>query len=142
MAKITFTTDAEGDLKGGTVSSGIDFIPVTRVRGDLDRSAQLIVLKALRKLETDPEKRGQPLGSTAGGNLSGLRKLVVGNRTYRVVYRVEPSGDLVVVFVIGRGADNEVYELAVSRMRMHEDPQIRGFAASLGELLPNPHEQR
>jgi mRNA interferase RelE/StbE len=118
MAMVTLTADAEEDLR------------------DLDRSAQLIVLKAIRKLETDPDKRGQPLGSMVGGNLTGWRKLVVGKRTYRVVYRVESSGAVVVVFVIAKRADNEVYELAVARLRLHDDPQVRGFADSLAELLP------
>lgn len=47
---------------------------------DLDGSARKIVAKALKKLEEEPEKRGAPLGSTARGDLSTFRKLVVGNR--------------------------------------------------------------
>ena len=101
---------------------------------DLDRSVQILVLKALKKLQDEPEKRGQPLGSKTGSALTTFRKLVVGNRDYRIVYRVDPDGTVVVVWVIGRRADNEAYELAMSRIQLHEDSAIRGLATSLQEL--------
>jgi mRNA interferase RelE/StbE len=44
MARIVLTSEAREDLR------------------DLDGSARKIVLKAIRKLEVDPDKRGQPLG--------------------------------------------------------------------------------
>lgn len=101
---------------------------------DLDGSAQRIVAKALKKLETDPHLRGQPLGSRAGGDLTTFRKIVVGDRDYRIVYRIEPDGTVVVVWVIGRRADDEAYELALSRLRMHGDAAIRQLSTSLEQL--------
>lgn len=100
MAEVLLTRQAKDDIR------------------DLDGSARKLVLKALRKLESDPDKRGAPLGSRAAGNLTGFRKLVVGDRAYRIVYRIE--GDrVVVVWVIGARADNECYELAIARLRAH-----------------------
>lgn len=101
---------------------------------DLDGSARRIVAKALRKLETDPERRGQPLGNRGGGNLTTFRKLVVGDRGYRIVYRVAPDGTVVVVWVIGLRADAEAYELALRRLRLHGDSAVRQLASSLDEL--------
>jgi mRNA interferase RelE/StbE len=101
LAKVTLTTEAKEGLR------------------DLDGSARLLVLKALKKLETDPEQRGAPLGNRAGANLITFRKLVVGDRTDRIVYRVEADGTVVVVWVIGRRADSECYELALSRVRLY-----------------------
>jgi mRNA interferase RelE/StbE len=101
---------------------------------DLDRAAQLIVAKALKKLETDPHLRGQPLGSRSGGDLTTFRKLVVGNRDYRIIYRINTDGTVVVVWVIGKRADNEAYELAMSRIRLHNDPTVRELAVSLEQI--------
>jgi mRNA interferase RelE/StbE len=101
---------------------------------DLDGASQRIVAKALKKLQTDPHLRGQPLGSRPGGDLTTFRKLVVGNRDFRIIYRIDPDGTVVVVWVIGKRADNEAYELAMSRIRMHGDATVRELATSLEEL--------
>lgn len=116
MAKVRLTEEAREDFL------------------DLDGSAQRIVAKALVKLRTDPHLRGQPLGRRASGDLTTFRKMVVGNRDYRIVYRIEPSGDVVVVWVIGRRADNEAYELAMSRLRMHSDATVRELSTSLEQI--------
>lgn len=115
MAKVVLTNEAKEDIR------------------DLDRSAQTRVLRKLKELETDPEKRGQPLGSKAGGNLTGLRKLVVGDRQYRIVYRVEQDGSVVVVWVIGERADDRCYELASARVRMYASDEE--LAQNLQRLL-------
>jgi mRNA interferase RelE/StbE len=86
---------------------------------DLDGAEQKIVLKGLLKLRSEPAQRGAPLGSRAPGNLTGLRKLVVGNRDYRIVYDVQEDGTIVVVWVIARRADDEVYRLAVARLKTY-----------------------
>ncbi|MEU8631618.1 type II toxin-antitoxin system mRNA interferase toxin, RelE/StbE family [Amycolatopsis sp. NPDC048633] len=113
MARVYLTDDAKEDLR------------------DLDGSARKIVLKALVKLEEEPEQRGQPLGSRADGNLTTFRKLVIGDRDYRAVYRVEEDGTVVVVWVIKERADGECYELAVNRLRLHGDRQMAELAQSL-----------
>ena len=116
MARVTLTEEARDDLH------------------DLDGAARLLVLKALKKLETEPLQRGQPLGSRASGDLTSFRKLVVGNRDYRIVYRVERDGTVVVVWVIARRADSECYELALSRLLLHGNPAIRSLADSLEDV--------
>jgi mRNA interferase RelE/StbE len=59
---------------------------------------------------------------------------VVGDRDYRIVYRVEPDGSVVVVCVIARRGDDEVYQLAVSRLRLHPAEAAREFAATLEDI--------
>jgi mRNA interferase RelE/StbE len=104
MARVTLTDDAKHDIRG------------------LDRSVQTRVLKDLKKLETAPADRGQPLGSRRSGNLTGLRKLYVGPRKgYRAVFAAE--GDtLAVVIVIAARADAECYEMALARLQRIAEP--------------------
>lgn len=116
MARVQLTEEAREDFQ------------------DLDGAAKRIVAKGLKKLETDPHLRGAPLGNRAGGDLTTFRKLVVGDRAYRIVYRIEADGTVVVVWVIGKRADGEVYELALSRLRLHGDPTVRALSTSLDEL--------
>jgi mRNA interferase RelE/StbE len=116
MARVVLTEEAREDLH------------------DLDRSVQVVVLKAIKKLQNEPEKRGQPLGSRSRSSLTTFRKLVVGDRDYRIVYRVDPDGTVVVIWVIGRRADNEAYELAMSRIKLHGNSAIRGLATSLEDV--------
>lgn len=115
MARVVLTDEAKEDIR------------------DLDRSAQKRVLRKLKELETEPDKRGQPLGSKSGGNLTGLRKLVVGDRQYRIVFHIEPDGTVVVVWVIGERADDHCYELALARVRMYADDA--GLGQTLQRLL-------
>lgn len=100
MARVVLTDDAKEDLR------------------NLDGAARKLVAKKLKQLEDEPEKRGAPLGSRSSSNLTTFRKLVVGDRDYRLVYRVEPDGTVCVVWVIGRSSDNEVYQMALARLKM------------------------
>jgi len=99
---------------------------------DLDGSARNMVVKALGKLRDSPELRGAPLGRRATGNLTGFRKMVVGNRQYRIVYRVEGDGSICVVWVVGSRVDEECYRIAVARLQMHPDAKL---AEEIGEAL-------
>jgi mRNA interferase RelE/StbE len=117
VAKVQLTADAVEDLR------------------DLDGSTLKMVLKALKKLEDHPEQRGEPLGSRQQtGNLTGFRKLVVGNRSHRIVYQVLASGDVCVVWVIAGRVDDVVYEIAVARVKLHADPPI---STGLQKVLAN-----
>ena len=114
MAKVLLTDDALEDLRG------------------LDGSARTLVIKALGKLGDSPELRGAPLGSRRTCNLTGFRKVVVGDRQYRIVYRVDDDGTICVVWVIGSRVDEECYRIAVARLELHADPKI---AAEMGAAL-------
>ncbi|QXU56632.1 MULTISPECIES: type II toxin-antitoxin system RelE/ParE family toxin [Rhodococcus] len=111
----------------------IEFLPeAAEDLRDLDGSERKIVVKGLRKLETEPEKRGLPLGSRQKtGDLTTFRKLVVGDKQYRIVYRVEPS-KVVVIWVVAARTDDKCYDLAVARLQIHPD---RALANELAGML-------
>lgn len=93
----------------------------------LDGSVRRLVFKKLMQLRTSPQQQGKPLG----GELTGLRKLVVGDRQYRIVFEVEASGDVAVVWVIAGRADGECYELAKARLALHAGQPNVGEAGVL-----------
>lgn len=100
MARVELTDDAKDDIRS------------------FDGSVQVRVLKDLKKLESSPVDRGQPLGSRGTGNLTGLRKLTVGpHKGCRAVFAAR--GDvLAIVVVVAARSEPECYELAATRMRL------------------------
>jgi mRNA interferase RelE/StbE len=95
---------------------------------ELDGAERKQVFKGLLKLETEPEKRGAPLGSS----LTTFRKLVVGNRQIRIVYRVEADGRVAVVWVVASRVDSDCYDLAMARLALHSGGEAR---TALEELV-------
>jgi mRNA interferase RelE/StbE len=89
----------------------------------LDGSVRKKVLAKIAGLEQDPA-RGLPLGSKPSGNLTTFRKLVVGDRSHRIVYRVEPDGDICVIWVIAGRADAECYDSALARLELLGDNPV------------------
>lgn len=79
----------------------------------LNHDIRLRVFKKLTLLEDNPQA-GLPLG----GPLTGYRKLVVGNRDWRIVYRETHDGNIEIceVWVVGARADDEVYREAAARI--------------------------
>lgn len=106
---------------------------------DLQRLAPDVVKRVLKKLlllEENP-KAGAPLG----GALTGYRKLVVGNRDWRVVYRETVDGDVEVceVWAIGARADDEVYREAAGRVAtLPPGPTAHALAQVLARLGHRP----
>lgn len=107
MANVVLTAEAREDVR------------------DLDGASRKTVLKAMAKLREEPEKRGGPLGSRSSGNLTSFRKLVVGDRDFRIVYRVEKDGSVCVVWVVAKRAESECYELAMSRLKLYQGDLAR-----------------
>ncbi len=113
MAHLEFLDDALHDLTG------------------LDGRARKKVLARLVQLEAQPEM-GAPLGSRAASNLTTFRKVVVGRNTYRILYKLGPDGELIVIWVIAGRADNECYNIAAQRLADYGDsPPL----AELAEVL-------
>jgi mRNA interferase RelE/StbE len=90
------------------------------------------ILKKLIILETDVEA-GYPLG----GELTGFRKLVAGNNTFRIVYRVRGKVvEICEVWAVGERADSEVYNAAAARVRAATSarPQLLALVEVLERL--------
>lgn len=83
---------------------------------NLDRSLREPINKALEKLKTDPAKRGNALS----GNLDGWRKLVVGKRAIRIIFKYEESTNTVWISTIGHRRNSEVYRTAAARIDKSE----------------------
>lgn len=81
----------------------------------LDGAARKLCVKE-RNLKESPEQRRAPLGSRATGDLTTFRKLVVGDRRLRIIYRVEGGNTVVVVCVIAQRSDDRCYEIARARL--------------------------
>lgn len=85
------------------------------------------VFKKMLLLEKSPEA-GEPLL----GALVGFRKLVVGDRDWRIVWRItedaagRPILDISEIWAVGARSDGEVYDELTSRVaRMGNNPKIR-----------------
>lgn len=95
MTEIAFTTDAIDDMR----RIGPENVPK--------------VLKKILLLEANA-LAGQPLG----GELTGFRKLVVGDNTWRIVYRVEADVvEICEIRAVGARASAAVYADATARVR-------------------------
>jgi mRNA interferase RelE/StbE len=92
--------------------------------------------KKLLEIEQHGEKIGEPLGK----NLVGWRKLTVGNRNWRIVFRVER--DVATVCVIGDREDAACYEEAQRRAKQVKDPDATSLAESMMDLLGSRKQRR
>lgn len=94
------------------------------------------VFKKMLLLEKSPEA-GEPLL----GALAGFRKLVVGDRDWRIVWRIteDASGtpilDISEIWAVGARSDGEVYDELTSRVaRMGNNPKIRPLKDVIVEM--------
>lgn len=90
-------------------------------------------LARLIRLEDVGEAAGLPLG----GELTGLRKVVVGDRAWRIIFRMSPDRTVATVWVLGDRADEECYRLAARRVAAlgATDPATASLAQALAQLL-------
>lgn len=102
----------------------------------LDGAPLIWALKKMLLLETDP-LAGEPLL----GSLIGYRKLVVGNRDWRIVWRstTDERGTITIevaeVWAVGARSDSEVYNEMTQRVATLGDiPIRRSLAAILDQL--------
>lgn len=93
------------------------------------------VFKKMLLLERSPDA-GEPLL----GALVGFRKLVVGNRDYRIVWRrthdldAEPLLEIAEVWAAGARADSEVYEEMTARVAILKKSEMPA-AQALAEVI-------
>ncbi len=91
------------------------------------------LLTKLIRLEEVGQDAGQPLGR----GLTGWRKIVVGDRNWRIIFTMDPGQIVATVWVIGdRAADDAVYEEAQRRVAAlsHAHPEGASLAAVMFHL--------
>lgn len=94
--------------------------------------------KKLLEIEAHGNKAGEPLGR----QLVGWRKLTVGNRNWRIVFRVDPEEEVALICVIGDREDSACYEEAQRRAKEAGDADAKSLAASMMSVLGNRKERK
>lgn len=89
----------------------------------------LLFLKKLVRLEQVGEEAGLPLRR----GLTGYRKIVVGDRGWRIVFRMSDDGRTAFVVVVGDRDDAACYEIASRRVERHQGSLPADF--SLAEAM-------
>lgn len=99
----------------------LDYVPEARKDiKDLDRSQQIVVTKALKKVKTNPLPQdeggyGKPLGRKHGRDLTNFLKIKLRGEGIRIVYKLIRTETKMLVVVVGVREDEEVYEIAHRR---------------------------
>jgi mRNA interferase RelE/StbE len=88
-----------------------------------------LFLKKLLRLEEIGREAGLPLGR----GLTGWRKIVVGDRNWRIIFTTDPEQTVATVWVIGDRDDAACYEDA--QRRIQALGKIQPPAASLAAVL-------
>lgn len=95
-------------------------------------------LKKLVEIEAKGSQAGEPLGR----DMVGWRKITVGNRDWRVVFRVDKAETVATVCVIGDRDDGACYEEAKKRANDIEDEDAASLAESMMELFGSRKERK
>ena len=103
----------------------VDYLPEARKDiKNLDRSKQIIVNKAIKKVKINPLPQaegghGKPLGNKHGLNLTTLLKIKLRGEGIRIVYKLVRTDTQMLIIVVGAREDEEVYEIANRRLISH-----------------------
>lgn len=95
-----------------------------------------LFLKKLIRLEEVGKDAGLPLGR----GLTGWRKIVVGDRTWRIIFTTNPEETVATVWVIGDRDDSACYEEA--QRRVEALGKNRPVAVSLAAAMLQLSEMR
>jgi mRNA interferase RelE/StbE len=109
---------------------------------DLAKHAESGKLKSFFKKLLEIEANGSRAGEPLGRDLVGWRKLTVGNRDWRIVFRVDMAETVATVCVIGDRDDGACYEEAKKRADDIEDVDAASLAESMMELFGSRKERK
>jgi mRNA interferase RelE/StbE len=87
--------------------------------------------RELVEIEANGSQAGEPLGQ----NLVGWRKITVGNRNWRIVFRVNDDETVATICVVGDREDAACYEEAQRRAEQVKDADATSLAASMMDLI-------
>jgi mRNA interferase RelE/StbE len=100
----------------------------------------LRLLATLVRLEEVGKEAGLPLGR----GLTGWRKIVVGDRNWRIVFTTNYEESIATVWVIGDREDSACYAEAQRRIEAlpKDQPQAASLAAAMFQLSRAPRPSR
>lgn len=102
---------------------------------DLHRYAASGNLKLFLAKLVRLEDHGADVGVPLGRELATWRKIVVGNRDWRIVFRVDEEEGIATVCVIGDRSDDACYEDAVKRLSESENREASSLSAVMLDLM-------
>lgn|GEM_PF-243439 len=107
-----------------------------RIRDKGDRQIVRMVLKKMLVIQRNPE-----VGAPLRGGLAGFRKITVGDRHWRVIWRVthEDAGKVIIdvaeIWAIGSRSDAAVYAEMTERVAtLRKNPRTVSLAQTIEEL--------
>ncbi len=103
---------------------------------DLERYATSGNLPLFLKKLLQLEKAGKDAGQPTAKWLTGWRKIVVGDRDWRIIFTTNPAETVATVWVIGDRGDAACYEEAEHRIVAHSaaQPQVASLAEALFQI--------
>jgi mRNA interferase RelE/StbE len=110
--------------------------------GDLLGYAESGNLKLFLKKLVELEAGGPNLGLPLGRNLRTWRKIVVGNRDWRIVFQISEDEEVATVCVIGDRNDEQCYEEATQRVEATGDADGRSLAEAMLDLMGSRKERK
>jgi mRNA interferase RelE/StbE len=109
---------------------------------DLARLAESGKLESFFKKLLEIEANGSQAGEPLGRDLVGWRRITVGHRDWRIVFRVDRAENVATICVIGDRDDGACYEEAKKRAESVEDRDAASLAESMMELLGSRKERK
>lgn len=109
---------------------------------DLARHAESGKLKAFLRKLVEIEEKGSGAGQPLGRDLVGWRKITVGDRNWRIVFRIDREETVATVCVIGDREDGACYEEAKQRVERANEEDATSPAESMLELFGSRNERK
>jgi mRNA interferase RelE/StbE len=109
---------------------------------DLAKHAESGKLKAFFSKLLEIEQKGSGAGEPLGRDLVGWRKVTVGNRDWRIVFRVDKREEVGTICVIGNREDAACYEEAKRRVDKAQDADAASLAESMMALWGSRKERK
>lgn len=109
---------------------------------DLAKHAESGKLKLFFRKLVEIEQKGSEAGEPLGRDLVGWRKITVGNRNWRIVFRVDKAEEVATVCVIGDREDGACYEEARHRADKAQDNDAASLAESMMTLFGSRKERK
>jgi mRNA interferase RelE/StbE len=99
-----------------------------------------LFLKKLIRLEEVGKDAGLPLGR----GLTGWRKIVVGNRNWRIIFTTDPEETVATIWVIGDQNDDACYAEAQRRVQSlgKSRPEASSLAAAMFQISEAQKQER
>jgi mRNA interferase RelE/StbE len=109
---------------------------------DLIKLSESGKLRSFLKKLVEIEQKGSRAGVPLARNLTSWRKLTVGDRNWRIVFRVSPDETVATICVIGDREDEACYHEAQKRAVDIDDAETVSLAEAMMDLHGSRKERK